>query len=399
MLDECGGVTVLATSREPLGLPVETVWPVPPLSVPPENAGLAEALEHDAGRLFAERGARALPGLQSPGGGCRGPGADLPSARRYPARDRARGRTRQGARSGGDRRAARRSLPTARAAMTRHYRSASERCGRSWTGATSCWTPAERLLLARLSLFAGGFELDAVESVCPGDGVRDDELSTCSAASWTRRSSRVGRAGAARASACTRRSASTPGAPRGRGRPEGLRARHLDWCRTLAAAADDAWLGEGGPAWLDRARAEQDNVRQALRWGLQSGRGEEALGLAWRFANFWSHWGRARRRAPGSSAASRRPTGPRRRWTGPEPSPARAASPGSAAAPSGAGPVRGGPRDRDEDRRPGPPGRGAALVGRPGSRPGPTRRCAALRRGRAERDRAVGRPRAHPLAG
>ncbi len=51
--------------------------------------------------------------------------------------------------------------------------------------------------------------------------------------------------------------------------------------------------GEGGPAWLDRARAEQDNVRQALRWGLRSGHGEEALGLAWRFANFWSHWGLA----------------------------------------------------------------------------------------------------------
>src|SRR5215210_1320875 len=64
LLDECAGVSVLATSREPLGLLVETVWPVPPLSVPPDTASLTEALGHDAGRLFAERAARALPGFE-----------------------------------------------------------------------------------------------------------------------------------------------------------------------------------------------------------------------------------------------------------------------------------------------------------------------------------------------
>jgi predicted ATPase len=63
MLDDCAGVTMLATSREALGLAAETVWPVPPLSVPPETAGLAEAIEHDAGRLFVERAARALTGF------------------------------------------------------------------------------------------------------------------------------------------------------------------------------------------------------------------------------------------------------------------------------------------------------------------------------------------------
>ncbi|MBO3747584.1 winged helix-turn-helix domain-containing protein [Streptosporangiaceae bacterium NEAU-GS5] len=65
LLRGCPDVRVLATSREPLGLPGEAVWPVPPLEVPdpaaePDPAGLAEA---SAVRLFAARAAAAAPGF------------------------------------------------------------------------------------------------------------------------------------------------------------------------------------------------------------------------------------------------------------------------------------------------------------------------------------------------
>ena len=293
MLDECGGVTVLATSREPLGLPVETVWPVPPLSVPPENAGLAEALEHDAGRLFAERGARALPGFkvrEEDVAGlvriCRRLDGIPLAIELAAARVKVLGPEEIAERL--DDRF--RLLARADAALPPRQRTL--RALVDWS--YELLAPAERLLLARLSLFAGGFELDAVESVCPGDGVRDDEIvdllgSLLDKALVTR---------GARGSHARFRLHETIREYAGErlaaeDDPERLRARHLDWCRTLAATADEAWLGEGGPAWLDRARAEQDNVRHALRWGLQSGHGEEALGLAWRYANFWSHWGRA----------------------------------------------------------------------------------------------------------
>jgi predicted ATPase len=293
VLDECAGVTVLATSREPLGLPVETVWPVPPLSVPPETAGLAEAVEHDAGRLFAERVARALPGLSMRDEDAAGvvqicrrldgiPLAIELAAARIKVMGPAEIAERLDDRF--------RLLAREDAAGPRRHRTL--RALVDWS--YELLVPEERLMLARLSLFAGGFELDAVESVCPGDGVRDDEIVDLLTGLVDKALVNRGARGSHarfRLHETIREYAAERLATEDD--PEALSARHLDWCRTLAATADDAWLGEGGPAWLDRARAEQDNVRQALRWGLRSGHGEEALGLAWRFANFWSHWGRA----------------------------------------------------------------------------------------------------------
>jgi predicted ATPase/DNA-binding SARP family transcriptional activator len=62
LLGGCPGLRVLATSREPLGVPGEAAYPVPPLAVPPESVdqqGLARAA---AVRLFLTRGASARPG-------------------------------------------------------------------------------------------------------------------------------------------------------------------------------------------------------------------------------------------------------------------------------------------------------------------------------------------------
>ncbi|MFF0293421.1 BTAD domain-containing putative transcriptional regulator [Kitasatospora sp. NPDC004614] len=56
-------LTVLATSREPLGVPGETLWPVPPLAVPEPGSTPEQALAHPAVALFAERAAAARPGF------------------------------------------------------------------------------------------------------------------------------------------------------------------------------------------------------------------------------------------------------------------------------------------------------------------------------------------------
>ncbi|MGW3045269.1 BTAD domain-containing putative transcriptional regulator [Kitasatospora sp. NPDC001159] len=56
-------LTVLATSREPLGVTGEALWPVAPLAVPEPGGTAREALAHPAVALFAERAAAACPGF------------------------------------------------------------------------------------------------------------------------------------------------------------------------------------------------------------------------------------------------------------------------------------------------------------------------------------------------
>ena len=62
LLGACPGLRVLATSREPLGVPGEAVFPLPPLAVPPEGSDPEALASSLAVRLFlvpaAGRGGR-----------------------------------------------------------------------------------------------------------------------------------------------------------------------------------------------------------------------------------------------------------------------------------------------------------------------------------------------------
>src|SRR5262245_13759122 len=63
LLGECPRLRILATSREPLGITGEAVWPVEPLALPPDGAGITEAMSYAAVRLLADRAAAARPGF------------------------------------------------------------------------------------------------------------------------------------------------------------------------------------------------------------------------------------------------------------------------------------------------------------------------------------------------
>ena len=115
LLRSCPHLTILATSRAPLGLENEVEWRVPPLSLPPEQA--PEPL--DALWTFGCRESvhRARPRRQATAAGQRRDRpcdrADLPRPGRDPARDRACGRAGGRDVRPGDRGWARRSLPAA----------------------------------------------------------------------------------------------------------------------------------------------------------------------------------------------------------------------------------------------------------------------------------------------
>ncbi|MFC6930005.1 BTAD domain-containing putative transcriptional regulator [Actinomadura yumaensis] len=64
VLAACPGVRILATSREPLGITGESLWPVEPLALPPPAASAAEAARYPAVRLFADRAAAVSPGFE-----------------------------------------------------------------------------------------------------------------------------------------------------------------------------------------------------------------------------------------------------------------------------------------------------------------------------------------------
>lgn len=63
LLARCPGLRVLATSREPLGVPGEQLVPVPSLELPPEGADAERAAACSSVVLFAERAAAARPGF------------------------------------------------------------------------------------------------------------------------------------------------------------------------------------------------------------------------------------------------------------------------------------------------------------------------------------------------
>jgi non-specific serine/threonine protein kinase len=173
VLREAPGVTILATSRQPLDAAGEAVLQLSPLPVP--DPGAASAGKADAVELFAQRAAAAVPGFTVTPENladvitvCRRldgiPLAiELATVRLRALSlhqmaelidDRLRLLT-GGRRSGTPRH------QTLRAAIEWSY---------------SLCTPAEQLLWGRLSVFVGGFDLAAVEAVCAGGDLGSDEV-------------------------------------------------------------------------------------------------------------------------------------------------------------------------------------------------------------------------------
>ncbi|MFI7103613.1 AfsR/SARP family transcriptional regulator [Streptomyces sp. NPDC050161] len=276
LLAACPGVTVLATSREPLAVPGEVLRPVEPL---PDPVAL---------RLLADRGAVARPGFRTDDD----PAACAEICRRLDglplAIELAAARLRMlSPRQLADRLDDRFRLLTS-GSRTALPRQQTLRAVVDWS-----WdlldTP-ERAVLRRLSVFAGGCDLALADEVCADVDVDGREVAAL-LGSLIDKSLVV--AAPAPDGRMRYRLLETVGEYAGErldeaGERAGAERRHLVAYRELARAADPLLRGPGQREWLERLELEHDNLRTALRRAVAAGDEHEALCLVLSLQWFWS---------------------------------------------------------------------------------------------------------------
>ncbi|MFI9355501.1 BTAD domain-containing putative transcriptional regulator [Streptomyces lydicus] len=282
LLADCPGVTVLATSREPLAVPGEVLRPVEPL---PDPVAL---------RLLADRGAAAKPGfrvaddLAACSEICRRLDG-LPLAIELAAARLRLLTPRQLA----DRLDDRFRLLTS-GSRTLLPRQQTLRAVVDWS-----WDltgEPERAVLRRLSVFAGGCDLAAAEEVCAGDGVEGYEVAGLLGSLIDKSlvvAAPAGSGSAAGAGGQMRyRLLETVGEYAAERLDEaGERAaaehRHLVAYRELARTRDPLLRGPGQRAAMEQLELEHDNLRTALRRAVAAGDEHEALCLVLSLHWFW----------------------------------------------------------------------------------------------------------------
>ncbi|MFZ4299709.1 ATP-binding protein [Streptomyces cinereoruber] len=276
LLTRCPGVTVLATSREPLGVPGEVVRPLGPLPV-----GVAL-------RLLGERGAAARPGFSV--------GEDREAAEEVCRRldglplaiELAAARLRMlSLRQIAERLDDRFRLLTA-GARTVLPRQQTLRAVVDWSW--DLLEGPERVVLRRLAVFTGGCDLAAAEAVCAGGGDTGGSGDVLDVLGALVDKSLVVAApvdGGMR----YRLLETVAEYARERLAEAGERAeverRHLAYYRELARRTDPELRGPGQVAAIARFEREHDNLRGALRTAVALGDEQEVLCLVHCLSWFW----------------------------------------------------------------------------------------------------------------
>ncbi|MBP2323534.1 putative ATPase/DNA-binding CsgD family transcriptional regulator [Kibdelosporangium banguiense] len=281
LLRACPRLRVLATSREPLTIAGETAYSVPPLPVPDlrRRPGLAQVSRCESVALFLARAEVVVPGFGLTAGNRRAV-ADL--CRRLDGLPLAIELAAAWSRVLSpeqilDRLADRFSL-LSRARRDVPQRQRTLRACVDWSFEL-CAKP-ERVLWARLSVFAGGFELDAVEGVCADDSLPDTDM--LDLVTGLLEKSILIRADQGDGSARYRMLETISGYGQEKliedGEQSLLRQRHRDWHLQLVVRARGEWVSDRQAYWLARLGREHPNLRAAVEYCLaESGEAEDAL--------------------------------------------------------------------------------------------------------------------------
>jgi len=284
LLLACPRLRILATSREPLGVPGEVTWRVPSLPFPSASAdaGPDELAGFEAVQLFTNRARRARPGFTLTAAnagavaGICGRLDGIPLAVELAAariRVLSAGQIAAGLRD-------RFGLLTdgARTALPRQQT----------LEASVAWSyellpGPERAVLRHLSAFAGGFTAAAAEAVGDGAGIEPakvlgllSRLADKSLVSVNDTDDRFAMLETIRAYARCRLDES--------GETDRTRRCHFEFFLQFA----DRRPAEDQDGYRDRLRADYDNIRQALEWSATQDDPGLLLGLASRLGPFWS---------------------------------------------------------------------------------------------------------------
>ena len=289
VLARCPRVTMLVTSQAPLGIAGEQLYPLLPLATPSSEQATAEdILDTDAVALFVQRARAVNPHLELDDDVARTiaeicrkldglPLAiELAAARitiLSPNALLARLNNRLQVLSG-DRRGVPDRLRTMRNAVAWSY---------------ELLSPAEQALFRRMSVFAGGISLEAVEAIVPPDGNGHDAFDVLGTLVNHSLVSSI---------------PLSAGEPRFllletlrdygleqldiTGEDEDARLAHAMFFVELAEAAEPHLIGRDQEEWINRLEPETENLRAACGWALSHGREELALrigGAIWRFCS------------------------------------------------------------------------------------------------------------------
>ncbi|WP_330253284.1 protein kinase [Nocardia sp. NBC_00565] len=269
LLRTCPQLRILATSREALSVGGESLFAVPPLGIPDptDKSALHAAARYDAVTLFAERGAAAVPGFEL-----------TDDTRLTVARICAR---LDGLPLAIELAAARlrtmspeqilSRLDDRYDLLTRGHRGAPMRQQTlRWCIGWSydLCTPVEQLLWNQLSVFAGGFELDAAEQVCGTDLTEPELLDALSALVDKSILIREETDGTIRFRMLETVQEYGKEKAEESGKYLEYARRHRQWCERLATQAETEWVGPHQLQLVARLERELPNLRKALEFSL-----------------------------------------------------------------------------------------------------------------------------------
>jgi predicted ATPase/DNA-binding SARP family transcriptional activator len=291
LLHGCAGLRILATSRERLGLTGERLRPVAGLAVPPAGAadaatvGLAEAV-----RLLVQRAAAVQPGFAL---------SDATAAavaricQRLDGLPLALELAAAGVNAFGVGQIAAR-LDDRLELLTRGSRTALPR--HQTLRAVVDWSYQtldlpQRRLFDRLSVFVGGFTLEAAEAVGGGDRVPEllaslVDKSLLATEEPAALAPRYRMLETLRAYGLERLAESGAAAQQ--------RDRHAAYMLDLVRSARRELRGARQPVWLRRLEAEHGNLRAALEWSIERGDAGTAVRLAGSLYPLWDRHGHYR---------------------------------------------------------------------------------------------------------